>query len=274
MKLEMNRAWNDAVRLLRRSREVILIVAGVFFFLPYLAFMLVAPDPMAGLGPTQPQDIEQTMKAMSAFYAQVWWALVLIAILQGVGMLGLLALLTDRRRPTVGQAIRIGASKVLSYIAAYVLFGMAFATVVMLLASLAAAIGATMLVGVIFVLAFIAWVILFVRFSLVGPILVKESMANPVAALIRSWRLTARNTWRLFAFFFLLVIATFVVTIVASAVLSLGFGLFGPESARIGDALVMSLVNAAWSTLFLAVLSAVHDQLCAPSQAKPGGTFE
>ena len=38
MKLEMNRAWNDAVRLVRRSREVVLIVAGVFFFLPYLAF--------------------------------------------------------------------------------------------------------------------------------------------------------------------------------------------------------------------------------------------
>jgi hypothetical protein len=274
MKLEMNRAWNDAVRLVRRSREVILIVAGVFFFLPYLAFMLVAPDPMAGLGAAQPQDMEQTMKVMSEFYSQVWWAIVLIAILQGIGMLGLLALLTDRRRPTVGEAIRIGASKVLSYVAAYLMFGMIFATVVMLLASLAALSGATALVGVIFVLAFIAWVVLFVRFSLVGPILVKEGTANPVTALIRSWRLTAGNTWRLFAFFFLLVIATFVVTMLASAILSLGFGLFGAESARIGDALVMSLVNAAWATLFLAVLSAVHDQFSTPSQAELSGTFE
>ena len=45
----MNRAWNDALRLLRASRDVILIVAGAFFFLPYFAFMLLTPDPLAGL---------------------------------------------------------------------------------------------------------------------------------------------------------------------------------------------------------------------------------
>ena len=273
MKLEMNRAWNDAVRLVRRSREVVLIVAGVFFFLPYLAFTLVAPDPMAGLSPTQTQSVEQTMKVMTAFYAQVWWALVLIAVLQGIGMLGLLALLTDRRRPTVGEAIKIGAGKVLSYIAAYLIFGMVFGTVVTLIATLAAASGSTAIVGLVFLLALIAWVILFIRFSLVGPVLVKEGTANPIGALIRSWHLTAGNTWRLFAFYFLLVVATFVVTVVASAVLSLGFGLFGAESARIGDALVMSLVNAAWATLFLAVLAAVHEQLSAPAQPA-GRPFE
>ena len=51
------------------------------------------------------------------------------------------------------------------------------------------------------------------------------------------------------------------------------FGLFGAESARIGDALVMSLVNAAWATLFLAVLAAVHEQLSAPAQPA-GRPFE
>jgi hypothetical protein len=270
----MNRAWNDALRLLRGSREVILVVAGVFFFLPYLAFMLVAPDPMAGLGPAQPQDMQEMVKRMSAFYSQVWWAMALIALLQAVGMLGLLALLTDRRRPTVGEALRIGVSKVASYIAAYLLFGMAFALAVMILLTLAALSGAAAFAGLVLLAAFVAWLFLFVRLSLVGPILVKEGIANPIAALVRSWRLTAGNGWRLFAFFVLLVIATFVVTMIASALLSLGFGLFGPHVARIGDALVISLVNAAWATLFLAVLSAVHDQFAGPSPAALGETFE
>ena len=55
-------------------------------------------------------------------------------------------------------------------------------------------------------------------------------------------------------------IATFVVTIIASSLLGVLFGLFGAESAKFGDALVISLINAGWATLFLGVVSAVHDQ--------------
>jgi hypothetical protein len=274
MKLEMNRAWNEAVRLLNRSRDVILVVAGVFFFLPYFAFMLIAPDPMAGVNPATPLAAEQMFSRITQFYSQVWWAFVLIAIVQAVGMLGLLALLTDRRRPTVAEALKIGASKVVGYIVAYLLLGMALALAVMMLATLAALSGAQALVGLVVILAVVAWIAAFIRFSLVGPVMVKEGTANPLAALKRSWTLTGGNGWRLFAFYALLFVALLVVTIVASAVFGLIFGLLGTEAARVGDSLISSLANAAWATIFLSVLSAVHDQLVGPSASTLSETFE
>jgi len=274
MKLEMNRAWNDAVRLLNKSRDVILVVAGVFFFLPYFAFMLVGPDPMAGSNPAQPLPAAETLDRLSHYYSQMWWAVVLISILQAVGVLGLLALLTDRRRPTVAEALKIGTTKVLPYIAAYLLLGMALAVVVLMLATVAAIAGAQWLVALIVVVALVVWVALFVRFSLVGPALEKEGTGNPIGALGRSWTLTAGNGWRLFAFYALLFVAMMVITMIVSGVLGLFFGLLGTEVARAGDALVTSLAYAAWATLFLAVLSAVHDQFAGPSAAALSETFE
>src|SRR5665647_2879008 len=112
-------------------------------------------------------------------------------------MLGLIALLTDRRRPTVGEALKCGASKALSYIAAYLLLGMAAAFALLALAAIASELGAGALAGIAVVIGILAWLVLFVRFSLVPPILVKENVGNPLAALARSWRLTSGNGGRL-----------------------------------------------------------------------------
>jgi hypothetical protein len=270
----MNRAWNDAVRLLTRNRDVVLIVAGVFFFLPYFAFMLVGPDPMAGVNPAQPLGAEEAVARMGQFYKDAWWAFVLMAVLQAIGMLGLLALLTDRRRPTVGQALRTGALKMLPYIAAYLVWGFALGMVAAMLAALAGALGLGAMGALIVLVAFVAWVVLFVRFSLVAPVLVKENVANPLTALSRSWALTRGNGWRLFAFFFLLVIAYLVVMIVVSLVLGTLFSLFGKTVAEFGEALVVSLLNAGWGVLMMAALAAVHEQLAGISPARLNETFE
>jgi hypothetical protein len=274
MPFEMNRAWNDAVRLLTRNRDVVLIVAGVFFFLPYFAFMLVGPDPMAGVNPAQPLGAEEAVARMGQFYKDAWWAFVLMAVLQAIGMLGLLAVLTDRRRPTVAEALKIGVLKVVPYIVSYLLVGFLLALAVGILATLAAVGGAPGLSVLVVLLAIVAWIALFVRFSLVGPVMVKENLFNPLAALGRSWTLTKGHGWRLFAFFALLFIVIIVVTMVVSSITTLLFGLLGPEIARGGEGLVVSLVNAGWATIFLAVLSAVHDQFAGPSQAQLSETFE
>jgi hypothetical protein len=273
MKLEMNRAWNDALRLLRLSREVILVVAGVFFFLPYFAFMVMAPNPLAeaGAAPLEPQEI---VDRLGEFYGQVWWIILIIVILQAVGMLGLIALLTDRRRPTVGEALKTGAAKMLPYIAAYLLLGLALGTVVLILGALVGLAGGAALGVLIVLAAMIAWIFLFVRFSLVAPVLVKEHVVNPLTALTRSWALTRGNGGRLFGFYFLLFVTYLVVVLVVSMVLGTIFGLLGEQVAKFGDALVMSLLNAGWATLFMAVLAAVHDQLAGISPARLNETFE
>jgi hypothetical protein len=189
-------------------------------------------------------------------------------------MLGLIALLTDRSRPTVAQALKLGASKVLSYIGAYLLLGMALSAALLVLLTLATLAGGQALAGIVMLGAFVAWIVLFIRFSLVPPILVKENVANPLKALGRSWELTRGNGGRLFAFFAMLFAAYIVVMLVVSIVLGLLFGLFGPEAAHFGEALVGSVLNAGWVTTFLAVLSAVHAQFAGPSAAALSETFE
>jgi hypothetical protein len=273
MKLEMNRAWNDALRLLRLSREVILVVAGVFFFLPYFAFMVVAPNPLAeaGAAPLKPEEIADRL---GQFYGQVWWVILIIVILQAIGMLGLIALLTDRRRPTVGEALKTGAAKMPSYIAAYLLLGFALGAVVLILAAIPALAGVPALSALVLLAAVIAWIFLFVRFSLVAPVLVKEHVASPLTALRQSWALTRGNGGRLFGFFFLLFVTYLVVVIVVSMVLGTIFNLLGQPIAQFGDALVTSLLNAGWATLFMAVLAAVHDQLAGIAPARLDETFE
>nr|WP_166179770.1 glycerophosphoryl diester phosphodiesterase membrane domain-containing protein [Altererythrobacter segetis] len=274
MKLEMNLAWSDAVRRIGGNRDVILVVAGVFFFLPYFAFMLISPDPLAGMSAAASNDAKAVMERLSAFYGQLWWVILIIIVVQAAGMLGLIALLSDRRRPTVAQALKLGARKVLSYITAYLVLGMALSFALMVVLLLAALTGATWLAGIVIFAGLVAWAVLFVRFSLVPPILIKENVGSPLKALARSWQLTHGNGGRLFAFFVLLFAAYIVVMLVVSMVLGLLFGLFGTEAAHFGEALVGSMLNAAWVTTFLAVLSAVHAQFAGPSPAALSETFE
>jgi hypothetical protein len=199
---------------------------------------------------------------------------VLIGIIQAAGMLGLLALLTDHRRPTLAEALKTGASKVLSYIAAYLLVGMAMAMVLLFFVTIAAVSGLPALSALVVIVGLVAWLLVIVRMSLVAPVLVKEGVSNPIAALRRSWHLTSGNGGRLLGFFALMFLAFIVMTIVASIVFGLLFTLFGPQSGQFGDALVVSVMNAGWATVFLAVLSALHDQFAGPSPAALGETFE
>ena len=90
MKFDMTAAWNEAMRLANANRDVLLVVAGVFFFLPYVAFMLLFRDRMNALEAAQASrpDPEAASAAMMGFYGDIWWVILLIAVIQGIGMLG------------------------------------------------------------------------------------------------------------------------------------------------------------------------------------------
>ncbi|MXO60859.1 hypothetical protein GRI89_15055 [Altererythrobacter salegens] len=271
MKLEMNRAWNDAMALVGANKDVVFVVAGVFFFLPYLAFMLMMPDLATSM--TDPAADEQAFEKMGEFYGRMWWLIILVSLLQGIGMLGILALLTDHRRPTVADALKIGVRKVLSYIAAYLIVGCGFGLLAVVLVGLTAA-ASTALATIGFVILIPLLFYAFTKFSLVPAVLVKEDVGNPITALSRSWQLTKGNSFRLLGFYFLLGLALVVVMIVISLVVTFVFALLGPEAMLFGNGLISALMNAVWATGFLAVLSAVHDQFAGTSGSKISDTFE
>ena len=41
MKLDLSAAWDGAMTMIRANREVVTVLAGVFFLLPNLAFSLI-----------------------------------------------------------------------------------------------------------------------------------------------------------------------------------------------------------------------------------------
>ncbi len=272
-KFDMSRAWNEALAMLSANRETVLIIAGLFFFLPYLGMMLLLPDMAEGLsmagkpggGP------EAAMDALRSFYARHWWVFLLIGLAQAVGMLALLDLLGPRR-PTVGEALKQGTGALLPYIGSQLIagFGAGLLLIIPLaLMAVSPAAGALLLIA-----AIVGLIYLMTKFALVSPVLMIDRQRNPVAALRRSWQLTRGNSLRLFLFIFLIALAVTVAFIVVSMIAGLIFALFGPEGALIGNGLVAALLNAAWAVLILAALAAVHRQLAGAEPAAPPAPIE
>lgn len=274
MKLDMGRAWNDALSLLRGNQQVVLIVAGVFFFLPNLALSLLMPETM-GQAEAQmagEQDVNAMIEMAATLYGQIWWQILLVSLLSAIGMLGLLALLTDHNRPTVGEALKAGAIYLLPYIAAQILIGMIAVLIVLVpvIAGAAAGVGAGALLGI---LALVAVIYVYTKFSLAVPVIVIEETMNPLRALARSWSLTKGNSLRLFLFY-MLIFVVFLVVMMMLGIVGGALGLLAGEDANIIiNGLLGAAVNMGMVTLYLAVLAAVHRQLSGNVKAV-GATFE
>lgn len=271
MKFDSNRAWKEASATVSANREVLFALAGVFFMLPSLAFALLYPQPQAAPD-MQP---EQAMAMVQEFYVAALPWLIPITILQGVGTLSLMALFTDRTRPTVGEAIRLGFAALVPYILAQLLFGLAVGGIGALLIGVAAATG-IMPLAVVVGFAVVTFAIYgLVRTALSAPVIVVEGERNPVRALARSWRITQGNALRIFVFFLLLGIVALLVTGVASGLIGIVAALVaGPKGAEVAGAIVSSAFGAVITLYMVSVLASVHRQLSGGSPEAIGRTFE
>ena len=108
MKFSMSEAWRDATAMLSANREVLLIVAAIFFLLPGLVPALVMPDLQQTLM-ADPQNMAAAFNGLLAEWGMILLVgFVVITLAQIVGYLAMLALLRDASRPTVGEALRLG----------------------------------------------------------------------------------------------------------------------------------------------------------------------
>jgi len=271
MTFDSNLAWKQATASIGANREVLLALAGVFFVLPSLAFALFfqQPQPVAG------QSEAKMMAAMQAYYLSALPYLIPMALIQAAGTLAMLTLFTDRSRPTVGEAIRQGAVGVLPYIAAQLLLGIGIGLAGGTVLALGAVTGVQAIAVIGVAAAVIAAVYAGIKTSLVGPIVAVERERNPVVALQRSWRLTKGNSVRIGLFYLLLLVAFVVVTSVVMMVVGLVLAaVAGPEGTRIGSAVVSSVLGAAMTLYFVAVMAAVHRQLAGRSADVESATFD
>jgi len=277
-KLDMGHAWTQATAMIGANRETIGAIAGLFFFLPSLALALLAPELVNPPPPApggDPQLAAQAMfNQMALTYSANWPVLLGLSVVQFIGSLSLLALLTDRARPTVREALVKGISSILPYLAAQLLSGIAVALVIGVplgILAVNAPPAVTVLAGFALVLAA---VYLFIKFALVAPVIVIDGIRNPVAALARSWRLTKGNSFRIALFIVLLGLTIGIIATLVTAVVGLVFGAFGGTIAEIGNGLMSALVNAAVGVVFLVVIAAIHRQLTDGSAEALAATFE
>lgn len=262
MKLDLNAAWDQAVRLISMNREVMIVLGGVFFFLPYVLFALGVPMPdfQAAAGPAG-EDSRALMAVMNGFIAQYWWALLLLSLIQTVGAVAVMAVLGDPSRPTVGAAMSRGLRFLLPSVGVQILTSLAVFMALVLAILIGALTGSQAIAATMaaFSIPVIVW--LMTRLSLASPSVAIERIANPVAALRRSWRLTSDTGLRLLAFFVLLFIAFVVISQVIGLVIRLLTALPTAEIGTIVGGLLEGLVYAALTMIYYGILASVHRQL-------------
>lgn len=258
MKFDSMRAWNEAVATLKANRDVLVALGGVFLMLPALAIMLLfAPPDMEGV-----KDPKVMMALFSEWFQAHPLPLIGLSLMTTIGTLAVLAMFCNRQRPTVAEAIKLGAIALLPLVAAQLLMGMGIGLAGGIIIAIAAATGVGALAAVAFVGVILLMIYAVIRSMLVTPVVVNEQTYNPVKALQRSWSLTSGNFWRLLGFFALLTIATYIVSALIGGVGRLLFTLLaGQEGGKIGGAVVASLAGAVTNLVYLASLASTHRQL-------------
>lgn len=256
-RLDFSDAWASARQLVAANREVLLIVAGVFFLLPLIAFNLIVPQPELPAGIPR----EETMRRLSEFYtAALPWLLAMTA-LQTIGLLTLIRLMGDPARPTVAEALKSGAIGTPILLVAQLMIGAIWGIGALLLGTMGAVAGP---VGVTVALAVAVAILLALvtRFVLASCAIVLEGVRNPMAALVRSWRVTQGNGGQMLAFYALLVIAATVIGGVAMLLVGIVLAVLtqGQLQSALAD-LAYGALATVISLYLAAVTAAVWRQL-------------
>ncbi|GAA0284041.1 hypothetical protein GCM10009127_26850 [Alteraurantiacibacter aestuarii] len=272
MKFDMSKAWSEATSMIGANREVLAIVAGLFFFLPGVILSLTTPD-FPPLESVDEAAIARFTGVVQAFYADYWWLVLISFMAQLVGYLSLLALLRDDSHPTVGAAIQTGIKGILPALGTYLLFVIGATLALTLLIGVSAASGIGVLIGLASLIGVVGMIYVSVKFSLAAPVIAIDRVSNPIRVLQRSWQLTKGNSVRIFAFFALIIVAYIVLALVIGMIVGALGALTSGGVLSTVLTVISSLVGAAVTVLFVAVLAAIHRQLSGPSTSALNQTF-
>lgn len=275
MKFSMEQAWSEAVAMMSGNREVLGIVAGIFFFLPSLLTTLVGPDMNAMMGNiSTPEQFEQLGEQMMGMYSNFWWIFAIAMLAQFIGYLSLLALLRDDAKPTVGEAIMTGVKGLIPAILTYILYAIGLGILFTALFGLAAVTGVDALAAIAVLLLFPIVIYVSVKVSLSAPVIAIDKVFNPITVLVRSWKLTKGNSFRLFLFFLLLFIVYFVIAMVIGIVMAGLAAMLGDMGGKFIQGVLGGALGAFAAVVMVAILASVHRQLSGPSTAAVSETFE
>jgi hypothetical protein len=230
MRLSYNAVWDDLVSQFKAHAELILVVAGVFIFIPSLAQALFVPPPE--ITSFTVEAAEQVI----AYFQDNAAALILFSIPISLGNAALLALVLDPARLTVAGAIQSAARLLISFVA----------------------LGLIMRVLISFgMFAFVLpGLYIWARILLAEPAMMAERLNNPLTALSRSLTLTRGNSLAVLGMLIIVCVLTWLLTTVASALIGLlSLALLSAGGAEIVKHL-MAAISASVFAIVLTLLSA------------------
>ena len=175
MRLTLAALLSDAWAMFRRDTDLLLRVAGLFFFVPtYALLLLVGPLPMPdeAIGDTQARA-QAWMTALDSWVGDYGLGSVAAYAITYFGLAVVFCLYVDATRPTIGEAIQRAGRRFPRFILA------------MVVVSIPAGAGMYILL--------LPGLWLMSRFMLAGPILFAEPQRGAMQAVGASWRLTRRG---------------------------------------------------------------------------------
>lgn len=240
MNFSYDRAWADVVAMVRANLVLLATLAGVFMFLPAFALWLFAPIPQAAGGGSG--NGNEALRLVYDYYIGHWPAFLALTLASSFGQAAILALLLDRDRPTVGEALAV-AGRMLP---GYFLMG--------LLTNLVITFG--------FMLFVVPGLFLIGRLAVTGPTMIGERVNNPIAVMQRGWAHTTGQGWRISGFVLLVGIVGWIALSAASSVIGVVGGLLLPDGAKIlATATADALGGAGLALLLVLVSAAIYRQL-------------
>lgn len=264
MRLDTGKAWTEAAATVSANKEVLVAIAGVFFFLPALMLALFFPQPEPPAG-AQPREL---FAMLETYYLHAGPWLLAGALVQVLGQLAVLMLTARAGQATVGDAIRAAIRALPSYVGTQlVLIGAIFAAFLTIRMIAVLSQPLAVLLGLI-VAGLAVWVS--IRCLLTPVVIAVEGARHPLAVLRRSWDLTRGNAGRITLFAIVLALAVSVLAAVASALTGIVLALVGgPAVGRIAGDAAVALVGAAAATYFAISFAAIHRQLAGTARTDP-----
>lgn len=261
-KLDMGRAWVQATGMIGANRDLVGVLAGLFLFIPMfvLVYAVFTSGITFGGGGGEPNP-EQVAAEVNALLMANWWALLIAAFGQLAGSIAILALLGDPDRPTVREALGKVPRLFLPIIGAQVLIGLLTQLPSLVTGLLPEAIAAALSLVTLPVTLYLT-----IKFCLSSGVIVLGRQRNPIEAMKTSWRLTKGNSFRLFAFFAMLMLLAFVIGLIFMLVIGLILSAAGERASLIGNAVVFALLLTVFYTVSFALTASIFRQL---SQSLP-----
>ena len=208
MTLDFAGLVRSAWRLFRRDAELLLRIAGLFFFLPQYALVLLVPAipvPDRGIDDRKLQA-ERWVDAVQTWMSSYGFGTAIGYLVVYFGMAVILALYLSGERPSLGEAMR-------SAVRLYPRFLLAMVVV-------------SIPTGAGMYLLLLPGLYLMSRFLLAGPAVFAERPIGAVGAIARSWRVTSRAQFA--------VLGTVAFVYLAAMLLGQTFLLLGDAMTRSG----------------------------------------